>query len=179
MSGRWNPAKVHASIMEKRSLRQPVIYDTDFAINENDGEVRGVMWTAVVSGGHFNYMDECLPFRTKPEEDKRAVIHKQIDYMAAFVKKIKPWEMTPADALVKSGTAFALASDKELAAYFPSGGSATLDLAKLNGALQARWYNPLDGKFGKAFEVQGGAAQEFKAPDAHDWALLIKKAGAK
>ena len=120
-------------------------------------------------------MDECLPFRIKPEEDKRAVIHKQIDHMAAFVKKIKPWEMTPDDTLVKSGTAFALVSDKELAAYLPSGGSATLDLAKLTGTLKARWYNPLDGKFGEAFKVQGGGQVEFKAPDDRDWALLIKR----
>ena len=172
---RWDPMIVHKGMLERRSLNQPLIFDTDWTINKNDDEVRKAVWAGVISGGSFDYMDECLPFRTKPEEDKRAVIHKQIDYMAAFVKKIKPWEMSPDDSLVKSGTAFALASSKELAAYFPNGGSATLDLAKLNGALKARWYNPLDGKFGEAFKVQGGDQVDFKAPSEGDWALLVKR----
>ena len=172
---KWDPMIVHKGMLEKRSLSKPLIFDTDWIINENDDEVRKAMWAGVISGGSFDYMDECLPFRAKPEEDKRAIIHKQIDHMAAFMKKIKPWEMSPDDSLVKSGTAFALASNKELAAYFPSGGSATLDLAKLNGALKARWYNPLDGKFGEAFKVQGGGQVEFKSPGEGDWALFVKR----
>jgi len=180
IAGRWNAARIHASVIEKRSLRQPVINDTDFAISQNDDEIRRVMWTSIASGGHFDYLDDNMDFfLSKPSVDRRARLHKQIDYMTAFARKLKPWEMTPDDAIVKSGAAYAMASESELMAYLPSGGSMTLELAKLTGRLKARWYNPLDGKFGKVFEVQAGDAQEFKAPNDHDWAMLIKKAGAK
>ena len=173
---KWDPAIVHKGIMEKRSLRQPLIFDTDWTINNNDDEVRKAMWAALASNGHFDYMDDnSLAFRlNKPYNDKRAKLHKQIDYAAAFMKQIKPWEMTPSDALVKSGTAFAMASETELAAYLPSGGRVTLDLSSMRGPLKARWYNPLDGKFGKPVAVRAGTTVELTAPDSSDWALLIE-----
>lgn len=171
----WDPKVVHAGMLARRSLKQPLIFDTDWTINKNDDEVRKAMWAGVISGGHFNYMDDSMEFRTKPVEDKRVRLHKQIDYMAAFIKKIKPWEMEPDDSLVKSGDAFAMVSTKELAAYLPYGGSATLDLTKMPCTLKSWWYNPVDGRLGKEFTVQGGRESDLTAPDKNDWALLIRK----
>jgi hypothetical protein len=54
----WDVKAVHAAMIEKRSRRQPLIFDTDWTITQNDDEVRKAMWAAVLSGGHFNYMDD-------------------------------------------------------------------------------------------------------------------------
>ncbi|MBI4326976.1 MAG: hypothetical protein HY674_17180 [Chloroflexi bacterium] len=176
---KWDPKTIHAALLEKRSLRQPLIFDTDWIINQNDAQVRRAMWTAVLSGGHFNYMDDSLPFRlaapsSKPVPDQRANLHRQIGYMALFVKRLKPWTMQPSDAWVKSGQAFALASTNELAAYLPAGGRVTLDLIRIRGRCNAAWFNPRAGGFSESVKVDGGALREFTAPDGHDWALLLK-----
>ncbi len=172
---KWDPKIIHSALLQKRQLRQPLIFDTDWIINDNDDEIRGAMWTAVLSGGHFNYMDDSLEFREKPLPDKRAALHRQIGHLAAFMKPLKPWEMKPDDAFVKSGYAFALASTNELAAYLPNGGSVTLDLTSLSGQLTARWFNPREGTFGDPWEVEGGAPRMLTAPDAADWVLLLSK----
>ncbi len=176
---KWDPKIIHAALLEKRALRQPLIFDTDWIINNNDDEVRRAMWTAVLSGAHFNYMDDSLEFRAQPVADKRAPLHRQISHLAAFMKPLKPWEMQPDDALVKAGHAFALASTNELAAYLPAGGTVTLDSKTLAAALTARWFNPREGKFSEPFAAPGGQPMEFQAPDANDWALLLRRADTK
>lgn len=173
---RWEPALVRRGMLARRVLRQPLIFDTDWTINKNDDEVRAAMWTALLSGGHFDYMDDALEYRLgKPSQDPRAALHKQIDFAAAFMKRIKPWEMTPDDALVRSGTAYAMASSAQLAAYLPRGGRVLLDLSRMGGSLQAQWYNPRGGSFGESFGVDGGQPREFKAPDEDDWGLLLQR----
>lgn len=172
---KWDPRAIHTALLAKRVLRQPLIFDTDWTINPKDDEVRQAMWTAVLSGGHFNYMDNSLDFGAKPAPDQRAALHRQISHLAAFVQPLKLWEMPPDDALVRSGYAFAIASTNRLAAYLPHGGVVTLDLAKLTGALQASWFNPRRGSFGDPEGVDGGRAREFKAPDENDWGLLLRR----
>jgi L-iduronidase len=169
----WDPPHIHAALLAKQVLRKPLIFDTDWTINPKDDEIRRAMWTALVSGAHFDYMDDSLDeYRTRPLPDKRAALHRQISYLAAFARPLKLWEMRPDGAPVKAGYAFALASTNGLAAYLPHGGTVTLDLAKMNGALQARWFNPRSGSFSAPLDVAGGRAHEFKALDDNDWALL-------
>lgn len=179
----WDPRAIHAALREKRARRQPLIFDTDWTITKNDDEVRRAMWTAVLSGGHFNYMDESFQIGKEWRGDfrgsRRADLHRQIGHLAAFMKPLKPWEMQPDDALVKASHAFASASTNELAAYLPSGGSVTLDLTRLSGQLIARWFNPRDGQFAEQFQAAGGGKREFQAPDGADWVLLLQNGRAK
>jgi hypothetical protein len=175
----WDPTVVHAGLLARRSLRQPHIFDTDWMINSNDDEVRKAMWSAVLSGGHFSYMDDCLPFTIPPGKDTRPNLHKQIDHMAAFMKKIEPWRMPPDDRLVRSGRALAMASDTALAAYLPNGGDVTLNLTAIAGSLGVRWYDPREGVFREETRVQGGGPLELKAPDDRDWALVVQKRAEK
>jgi hypothetical protein len=172
---KWDPRAIHAALLAKRVLRQPLIFDTDWTINPKDAEVRHAMWTAVLSGAHFNYMDDSLDFGAKPAADKRAALHRQISHLAAFVRPLKLWEMPPDDALVRSGYAFAVASTNRLAAYLPHGGVVALDLVSLTGTLQASWFNPRDGGFSEPFGVDGGRPHEFKAPDENDWSLVLRR----
>ena len=133
------------------------------------------MWTTILRGGHFDYMDDNLHFRAKPASEKRAALHRQISYLAAFVQPLKLWEVQPDDAPVKAGYAFAIASTNGLATYLPHGGVVTLDLAKLTGALRARRFTPRSGSFIEPFGVDDGRAREFKALDENDRVLLLKR----
>ncbi len=172
---KWDPLTVHQGIMEKRTLNVPLLFDTDWEINENDDEVRKAAWSAIASGGHFSYMDDAMLFRTDTViKDKRAALHKQIDYMAAFMKERRPWELTPNDLIVKSGLSFVMANNKELFAYLPSGGKVILDLSALQSKISAKWYNPLTGKFSKKFKIKGEPETVLTAPDTNDWVLLVK-----
>jgi hypothetical protein len=174
----WDPRRIHAALLEKRSLRQPLIFDTDWEINPNDDEVRRAMWAAVLSGGHFNYMDDSRQIGSEHNGDyrgtRRASLHRQIGYLAAFMRQIRFWEMQLDDALVKAGNAFAMASTNELAAYLPTGGNVTLDLSKLTGQLEVRWFDPKEGAWGKEVTLQGGRPEEFTAPNDNDWALFLR-----
>ena len=175
----WEVRRVHSALLEKGSRRQPLIFDTDWTINQNDDQVRQAMWAAVLSGGHFNYMDDSFQIGSEHHGDvrgsRRASLHRQIGYLAAFMRQMRFWQMVPDDALVKAGTAFAMASANELAAYLPTGGSVALDLSRLTGQLEARWFNPLAGAWGAKFAVQGGGRQEFQSPDRNDWVLRLTK----
>ncbi len=170
----WDPATIHNKLMAMRPLNKPLHFDTDWEINANDDEVRKAAWSALASGGHFSYMDDSMEFRAEQTPDKRATLHKQFDYIARFMKQIKPWEMPPDDALVKSGLAFAMANTKVLFAYLPKGGEATLNLTAMKGSLTARWYSPLTGQFGRPFKVAAAQDARFTAPDSSDWALLVR-----
>ncbi|MEI7423989.1 MAG: DUF6298 domain-containing protein [Prolixibacteraceae bacterium] len=172
---KWDPVIVHNIIMSKRNLKVPLLFDTDWMINKNDNEVRKAAWSGVASGAHFSYMDDALEFRINNiYKDTRAALHKQIDYIAKFMKLLKPWEMTPDDSLVKSGFSFAMANNKMLFAYLPGGGEVNLDLSAMKGKITAKWYNPLTGEFGLEFQVAGKPETIFRAPDKNDWTLLVK-----
>ena len=133
------------------------------------------MYTVYVSGGHVSFLEDDGGFGTDPTGENKAALRDQMLYLKNFAYTFRFWVMTPSNSLVASGSAYAMASSTEMAAYFYNGGTATLNLTKLKGKLSARWYNPLDGKFGEAFKVQGGGQVEFKAPDDRDWALLVKR----
>ncbi len=172
---KWDPAVVHKGIMEKRNLKVPLLFDTDWIINKNDDEVRKAAWSAVASGAHFSYMDDAMEFRIDSIiVDKRAALHKQIDYIAKFMKSLKPWEITPDDSLIKSGLLFAMANTKVLFAYLPGGGEVSLNLSAMKGKIIAKWYNPLSGEFGPEFHINGKPETVFHAPDKNDWTLLVK-----
>jgi len=171
---KWDPDLVHKGIMEKRKLGVPLLFDTDWIINKNDDQVRKAAWTAVASGGHFSYMDDAMEFyHDSIVADNRAVLHKQIDYMARFIKSISPWELTPADSLVREGRAYAMADDRVLFAYIPEGGDLAIDLSVLKGNIIYKWYNPLTGSYGKKIRMKNEKVMKFKTPEEHDWALLI------
>jgi len=171
----WDPATVRKGMLERRDLGQPLIFDTDWTINDNDDEIRKAMWTALASGGSFSYMDDSLEFRQgEPYTDKREALHRQIDRAAAFVRLIRPWEMEPRDALVTAGTAYAMASTTEFVAYFPDGGAASLRLSEGLSAGKAEWLNPRTGETtGAELAPAGEGSATVTCPGEGDWVLHI------
>ena len=172
----WDPVMVHAGMLKRRELGQPLLFDTDWVINDQDDEVRKAMWSAVLSGGHFSYMDDSLEqFRANPGTDKRSPLHAQIGHLAEFMKQIRPWEMQPDEGVVRSGRAFAMVSTSGMVAYLPQGAAVSLDLARWPGPLACRWYNPREGGFGEESPIRGGRPLELKPPSTQDWALLFQR----
>jgi hypothetical protein len=172
---KWDPLTVHKGIMEKRNLNVPLLFDTDWIINKNDNEVRKAMWSSVASGAHFSYMDDAVVFyRDSVFSDTRTVLHKQIDLMAALMKKLKPWEMLPDDSLVKSGLAFAMAGNERLFAYLPGGGAVTISIPSRKSDVQVKWFDPLSGRLIAGKEKINTGETIFIAPDNNDWVLIVK-----
>ena len=172
---KWDPLTVHKGIMEKRNLNVPLLFDTDWIINKNDNEVRKAMWSSVTSGAHFSYMDDAVVFyRDSVFNDTRAALHKQIDLMAALMKKLKPWEMLPDDSLVKSGLAFAMTGDDKLFAYLPKGGTVKINMPSKNTDISTKWFDPLSGKLFAGKEKVNTGETIFTAPDSNDWVLIVK-----
>jgi hypothetical protein len=170
----WDPLKVHRAILEKRHLNQPLIFDTDWVINKNAKEVRRAAWSALASGANFDYMDgDWEILKDTLIEDKNADLHRQVGFMVHFIKKIKPWEMTPADSLVKQGFAFAMANKESLFAYFPDGGTAMLNLSGMKPHITASWYDPVSGEFGKKFRITAAQQVNIKAPGKQDQVLSL------
>ncbi len=177
----YDVRRLHANLLKALALKQPLIFDTDGIGNPDDATVRKAAWTAFVSGGHVSYLDDSLQPGSEHGGDfrgsRRATLRQQLGYLARFTKQVRFWEMQPDNTLVKSGDAFAFASERELIAYLPNGGSVTLDLTNMKGTLTARWFNPREGKFSVGFRVAGRGRREFHAPDGNDWALYLKTQG--
>jgi len=180
----WDLQRLHASLLKARVLKQPLIFDTDGIGSPDDATVRKAAWTAFVSGGHVDYLDDSLQIGSEYNGDfkgtRRVSLRQQLGYLASFTKQVRFWEMQPDDAFIvgnerRAVPAFALASASEVVVYLPNGGSATLDLSSMKGTLSARWFNPREGSFGKRFKVEGEGQREFQAPEQNDWALLLRR----
>lgn len=171
----WDPATVHKKIMEKRTLKVPLIFDTDWTITKNDDKVRKAAWSAIASGAHFDFMDGYFTYlRDTVVEDPIPVLHRQIGYMGSFIKKVNLWDLLPCDSLIRKGIAFAMADTSILFAYLPKGGMVTLDLSAMKNKIIGRWYNPRSGKFRDGFPVMAKLNTELNAPDRNDWILLLQ-----
>jgi len=176
----WSLDQLHANLLQARQLGQPLIFDTDGIGNPEDAIVRRAAWTAFASGGNVSYLDDSLqPGRDPPGDfrgSRRATLRNQLGHLARFAARTRFWEMTPSDAAVKAGSAYVLASARELVAYLPSGGAVTIGLPNMRGPIRAQWYSPRDGQFGKAFRLPDLGERELTSPNTDDWVLHVRSA---
>lgn len=174
----WDLKSLHANLLKARRLAQPLIYDTDGLGNPPDSTVRKAAWTAFISGGNFDFLDQSLEpgidFHGNVQGTRRVRLRQQLGYLARFTKRVKFWKMQPSDNLIKDGNASAMASHQEILAYLPNGGTAKLDVAGLKDKPIARWYSPVSNEWLKAIPVKG-SADRFTAPDDHDWLLELTR----
>lgn len=91
-----------------------------------------------------------------------------------FEENLAWWEMTPANELIKDGTAYALALEaKCYAAYLPTAQRITLNLPP--GEYIARWFNPRSGEYVPiAGDIAGGTWRSPNPPGPGDWAVVLK-----
>ena len=110
-----------------------------------------------------------------------------IRYAHDFVSNYLPvTEMKHADALTPATNDYVLAKPGDTyAVYLPNGGTTTLDLSGATGTFEVKWYNPRTGgalQNGSVHTVRGGGAVALgNAPKdaANDWAVLVRKTGAR
>jgi hypothetical protein len=152
-------------------------------------KVRRTSWRIVCAGGYFaagfhgtiGHSDVWNRIDTPNRYDfvlKDEGAAGQLALLYDFFSALPYWRMRPFDG-VKGDIAVALAEPGEVyAVYLPKGGKLTVDLTGTKGRFQTRWFNPRDGKWTEAAEAVGGGRPEFAAPDANDWALLLRRPGA-
>lgn len=170
----WDPEKVHRGILSKHELKVPLIFDTDWTLNKAGPEVRKAAWSALAAGAHFDYMEGDITYRKDTiAGGSGTALHRQIGYMARFMKKVSPWTFASADELVSSGSAMVMAGKEKLWAYLPEGGSVTLDLSGLSRSVSGQWYDPRSGKFSRRISLRPDKITVFRAPDRRDWVLFL------
>ena len=105
-------------------------------------------------------------------------------YAHDFVVTYLPFtRMHSGDDLTPAQDDFVLALPGEVyAVYLPNGGTTELDLSKVSGTYEVKWYNPRSGGDlvdGTVTRIEGGGSRALgKAPadETSDWAILIRKA---
>jgi Protein of unknown function (DUF4038)/Putative collagen-binding domain of a collagenase len=89
---------------------------------------------------------------------------KMVDFFTAF----EWWKCDPVDGVADKPAMVLAEAGKQYAVYLPKGGRVSVKLP--DGPWTAKWYNPRNGEWNAA-----AMANEFTAPDADDWAILIRK----
>ncbi|HIE08796.1 MAG TPA: DUF4038 domain-containing protein [Armatimonadetes bacterium] len=174
----WNLERLHAKLLHWWGrLPQPLIFDTDGIGCPDDETVRRACWTAILSGGHVDYLDDSLQPGPEHQGDftgsRRRTLRQQLGHLAGFAKEVPLWRMRPRPELVEVGRAFVMASGGELAAYLPDGGDVFLNLAGFKGSSVIRWFDPRSGKWIKEGRVEGGGTRRLRPPGRGDWALYL------
>ncbi len=99
-----------------------------------------------------------------------------LQHLVTFTQQVPFQHMDPSDALVTSGSAYALAqAGTAYVFYLYNGGTVGADLRGATGTLIVQWYDPRTGAFRAAPSVTGGAVRSFTAPASGDWVLYIRK----
>ncbi|MGO8958213.1 MAG: DUF4038 domain-containing protein [Streptosporangiaceae bacterium] len=121
----------------------------------------------------------------------------QLDIMQAFFNSLAWYNLVPdrAHKLVTAGygtfeaTGYVQGNDYVTAAltsdgttgviYLPTRHTITVNLAKMSGAVTARWFDPTDGKYTMIGRLANSGTHKFTSPPAHrdgfdDWVLLLR-----
>jgi hypothetical protein len=147
-------------------------------------KVRRSAWRIICAGGYFaagfhgtighsdvwNRIDAPNRYTFVLKDEGAAT---QLGALHDFFAALPFWRMQPFNGV--TGDAVALAErGKTYAIYLPRGGATTVDLSGAE-PLAMRWFNPRIGELSQpALPVATtGVRQEFKAPDANDWVLLL------
>jgi hypothetical protein len=107
-------------------------------------------------------------------------------YAHEFFTRYLPFhEMKHNDGLTTGDDDFVFAKVGEVyAIYTPEGGSPELDLTRVNGTFEVKWYDPRHGgglQDGGVRTIQGGAKRSLGRPPkdtTQDWAVLVRRSNS-
>jgi len=150
--------KVHSHGLAHRSLSSKPLIQEEFGLGNEDTIHRQRAWAAFTSGSAGSGTGAFLK------------------HLATFTRLVDFELMDPSQALVLSGSAYALAQ-KGVAYvfYLPNGGTAKVDLRGSTGTFTAQWYDPRTGAFKAAPAAAGGTTPSYTVPASGDWVLLLRK----
>ena len=85
--------------------------------------------------------------------------------------------MEPAEALLgphePNAAYLAAAPGKAYGLYLPAGGTVSVDVSAVKGALQLRWIDIDTGEWGPQESIDGGREAKLRAPGTGNWAAAI------
>lgn len=167
------PAGAHRDLAgQARTLqpRAPLISDNDAGRSGLDVTgVRQKGWAVLTAGGHTSYFE----FRMGDLETvrSRGVIEgmKYLGFVPKFIRdlSVNLRGMVPSDELVSNGWCLARPGE-EYVVYLITGGETTVK--NLPERCTATWFNPRTAE-----QLPGPSGPVFKAPDANDWVLHIRR----
>lgn len=154
------PAEVHADTLRNRGLASKPLMQEEFCLGHETDKHRQMAWAAFTAGAAGTGTGAFL----RP--------------LAEFVATVPFERMSPADNLVTSGAAWALAetgtgTGKVYVFYLHQGGSIGANLQGLSGTVKVDWFDPRTGTFQAAPAVAGGGTRSFTAPGTGDWVLRL------
>jgi len=187
---RVNPKQLQANLNNHfLHFRKPLINtrttsdpDRDRSLRDKPGnilETRHILWTYFLSAAHFISFREQkgLSWTEAPLTTEKCQVH-----LRKFINSLEYWKCKPRISdIVSQKDAIVLAETKrQYAFYAPNGhyfaNHFTADLSEAAGNIfRARWFNPREGDFEKAFYVTAGAKVNFTLPTDEDWALLLDR----
>lgn len=153
-----NHSAVHALGLANRIRAAKPLVQEEHGLGAEDAENRRNAWAAFTGGaagvGTGAFLRHLAKFAS----------------LSGFAR------MDPADHLVLSGGAYALAEEgRAYVIYLYDGGTVRLDLRGASGRFAVDWYDPRDGSFHRTSPVMGDRVHIFTAPSQDDWTLYIHK----
>lgn len=148
---------VHDQALRNRGFAGKPLMMEEFHLGAEDGAGRHKAWASWTGGGAGIGTGAFLP------------------PLASFSRRLHVERLAPADPLVVSGTAWALADPgRTYLVYLPDGGTVGVDLSGAAGTLDALWIDPQSGAPTLAPAVAGGGVRTLAAPTAdRDWVLWL------
>ncbi len=151
--------QVHHTDKVRRSSWRIVCAGGWFAAGFNGTIGHSDAWNRIDPAGHYTFLVK--------DEGAAAQLKSLHDFFTALpFARLKPFTALTGDAI-------ALADPGQTyVVYLPHGDECSFDLPA--GNFKARWFNPRTGKFEGDPATKTGGRQTFHAPDANDWALLLR-----
>jgi len=153
-----DPARVHALGITNRDRAVKPLIQEELGMGEEDAANRRKAWAAFLAGA------------------AGVGTGADLAQLARFASRVPFWKMAPADSLVLSGNAYALAEPgKAYVFQVWDGGEVRVDLRSGSGPFTAEWFDPRNGSSRPVPSAQGGRLKIFTAPTRDDWILYIHK----
>lgn len=186
-----SPADLHDKILQDYSYNLPICNDefgyegpTDpkdpyyFNNNQSAVETRRDAWTILCSGGYFTwgniytYTGKSFVLRADKLYSAGAECMR---LLADFINNGIPFnKMTAKQSCVVKGEAYCLAKEGEVyMIYFPTAGSASINLDAGGQLFQAFWYNPAAGDTVLMGGMSGDRTYALASPFGHDGVLHV------
>jgi hypothetical protein len=154
-----------------RYLGKVVVNDTDHLWGHTGGDSVWV-WKSFTRGLNVLFMEELTPSPTWQDSARVAM-----GQVRSFAETIDLAHMVPAPELV--GTGYLLVSPgKEYLAYQDGSlGEFPIDLRKVAGSFEVRWYNPTSSRFLPGNPVKGGGKRVLTTPFPGQAVVHLKRSG--
>jgi hypothetical protein len=169
--------------------RKVILNDTDHSYfwtdlrKDGPAAQRAWVWENFTRGTQCLFMDPYLdPWpgtnRNRPTGGRPDpywdTIRDAMGQTRSYAMRMDLGKMTPHSELASTG--FCLANPtNEYLVYAPTAGELTVDVSRVPGMVQVKWFNPVDGATRNGAAVSGGTKRSFTTPFRFDAVLHLRK----